>query len=238
MSVEFNHIGLFTTETQESESLNVASGNWVSNPGDNKFSVEWIRPDPDALQKINKRLLPHIAFHVDSIEKESHGLKELKEPKEIGGFVTCSFYDYYGVIIELQQYHEDEKHWYDGKRDFQNNLVFDHIGILTEEKQKNENFIESSGVWVSNPGDNKFSVEWIRPDSDNLTDEVKRLMPHIAFKVKSIEEESRGLKEIMQPTVIGDFVRCAFYDYYGIVIELQQYLGDANRWYDGKRTGT
>jgi len=108
-------------------------------------------------------------------------------------------------------------------------VEFNHIGLLKTDKQENENFVESSRVWVSNPGDNKLSVEWIRPDSDGPAEEVKRLLPHIAFRVKSIEKESQGLNEIMQPRVIGDFVRCAFYDYHGIVIELQQYLGDENR---------
>ena len=49
------------------------------------------------------------------------------------------------------------------------------------------------------------------------------------LSIKNSQSSKRGLNEILQPGVIGDFVRCAFYDYHGIVIELQQYLGDENR---------
>jgi hypothetical protein len=226
MSVEFNHIGLLTAEKQKNENYIDFNTLWVSNPGDNRFSVEWIRPDPGFPQKIDARLLPHVGFHVDSIEKESKGLRELREQKQVGNFVTCAFYDYDGFTIELQQYHEDEHHWYDGQRTFANNLAFDHISIFTTEKQKDEIFVESSDVWVSNPGDNRFSIQRVRPGADCRVDEVKRLLPRVVFRVNSIEAESRGLKEIAPPTVMGESMRCAFFDYHGIVLELRQYLID------------
>lgn len=114
-------------------------------------------------------------------------------------------------------------------------LEFDHIGLVTNEKMGNENWIEKTGVWATNPGENKFSIEWLRfADDSSLTGPV-RTQPHVAFKVDSIEEESKGLKELIKPFKPADFVTVAFFEYHGLVIELMKYSGDKNQWFDGKR---
>ncbi len=47
--------------------------------------------------------------------------------------------------------------------------------------------------------------------------------PHIAFKVKNIEEESKGLKLLFGPIKIDDSLRLGTYQYEdGMVIELME----------------
>jgi hypothetical protein len=42
------------------------------------------------------------------------------------------------------------------------NMEFDHVGLVTEDKKAGENFVEATRVWVTNPKEHPFNVEWLR----------------------------------------------------------------------------
>ncbi len=46
-------------------------------------------------------------------------------------------------------------------------MEFDHVGMPTEEKKSNENWVEATRVWVTNPKEHPFSVEWLRYEPDS-----------------------------------------------------------------------
>jgi hypothetical protein len=111
-------------------------------------------------------------------------------------------------------------------------MEFDHIGIVTEDKKSGENFVEATRVWVTNPKSHPYNVEWLRFEPDTSVTGPLRKGPHIAYRVKSIDEASKGLTVLLEPFVVNDFVRVAFFQSEdGTVIEFMEYLHDDGEWF-------
>ncbi len=111
-------------------------------------------------------------------------------------------------------------------------MEFDHIGLITDEKKAGENFVEATRVWVTNPKDHPLNVEWLRYEPDSPVTGPLRERPHVSYRVKSIEEASRGLKVLLEPFTVGDFVRVGFYEYEdGAVVEFMEYIRDKGEWF-------
>lgn len=103
-------------------------------------------------------------------------------------------------------------------------MKFDHMGLITDKVQPNERYVQKTRVWVTNPAEHPFRIEWIRYCDDSLVTDIPRDKPHIAYKVDDIEKESQGLKVLMPPfaSVAGHVV--GFYETAdGVVVELMQY---------------
>ena len=111
-------------------------------------------------------------------------------------------------------------------------MKFDHIGLITNEKKNSESWVEQTRVWVTNPKEHPFSVEWLRYESDSPVIGPLREKPHVAFRVKNLEEASKGLKILLDPFEVGGVVRAAFFELEdGSVVELMEYLGDEDKWF-------
>lgn len=114
-------------------------------------------------------------------------------------------------------------------------MIFDHIGLITEKKKKGEDWVEATRVWVTNPKEHSFHVEWLRYEPDSPVKGPVREQSHVAYRVDDIEAVSKGLKVLLEPFDVGGFVRVGFYETQdGAVIELMQYLGDADKWFNKK----
>ena len=112
-------------------------------------------------------------------------------------------------------------------------MEFDHIGLEAKIKKGDENWVEKTKVWVTNPKKHPFHVEWLRYREDSPVDANLRARPHIAFRVDNIEEASKGLTVIHEPFKVGDFARVGFYEYKdGLKIELMEYLKENSQWFD------
>ena len=46
-------------------------------------------------------------------------------------------------------------------------MTFDHVGLITDEKKEKENWVESTRVWVTNPKEHPFNIEWLRYEMDS-----------------------------------------------------------------------
>jgi hypothetical protein len=111
-------------------------------------------------------------------------------------------------------------------------LVFDHVGLKTKEKKEGENWVESTRVWVTNPKTHPFKVEWLRYEPDSPTPKEVMERTHIAFRVKSIKEASKGLRVLVEPFVVGEFIRIGFFEYKdGTVVEFMEYLKGEDQWF-------
>lgn len=112
-------------------------------------------------------------------------------------------------------------------------MEFEHIGLITTEKKAGEDWVESTRVWVTNPKEHPFRVEWLRYEPDSPVTGPVREKSHVAYNVENLDEASQGLKVLLEPFEVGGFVRVGFYEYTdGSVVELMQYLGGENRWFD------
>ena len=104
---------------------------------------------------------------------------------------------------------------------------FDHLGMVTDEPKEGESFVAATRVWVTNPRANGFNVEWLRFEPDSPVTGLLRTAPHVAYRVDDIAAAIEGhtvLAEPFDPTGRGDdFLRAAFVEVDGAVIELMQY---------------
>jgi len=115
-------------------------------------------------------------------------------------------------------------------------MKFEHIGLITDEKKEGEDWVESTRVWVTNPKEHPFHVEWLRYEADSPVTGPVREKSHVAYSVDNLDEAARDLKVLLEPFEVGGFVRVGFYEYRdGTVVELMEYLGDESSWFDGKK---
>ena len=111
-------------------------------------------------------------------------------------------------------------------------MEFQHIGLITTEKKAGEDFVPSTRVWVTNPREHPFRVEWLRYEPDSPVTGPVREKSHVAFSVDNLAEASKGLKVLLEPFEVGGFSRVGFYEYQdGTVVELMEFFGDRNAWF-------
>jgi len=114
-------------------------------------------------------------------------------------------------------------------------MKFEHIGLITNEKKDREDWVEATRVWVTNPKQHPFNVEWLRFEPDSPVTGPVREKSHVAYRVDNLDQAAKGLKVLIEPFVAGGFVRAGFYEYKdGSVVELMQYIGDEKQWFGNK----
>lgn len=116
-------------------------------------------------------------------------------------------------------------------------MEFDHVGYITDVKQGEEDFVEATRVWVTNPKDHPYKVEWLRFEPDTPVTGPVRDKAHVAYKVESLDKEikERNLKVLLEPFEVGGFLRVGFFEYEdGTILELMEYLGDDKEWFGKK----
>ena len=108
-------------------------------------------------------------------------------------------------------------------------FVFDHVGITTTEPKPDENWIEQSRCWVTNPRNHPEHVEFLRYAEGTTVPLPIRENPHVAYRVDKLEPHYEGQEILIPPFVVGDFVRVVFIRKYGAIFEYMQYLN--NSWF-------
>jgi len=104
-------------------------------------------------------------------------------------------------------------------------IELDHIGLISSEKRDKEKFAVSMRLWLTDPKDNPFNIEWLRFEEDSPIHGPVREKNHIAYRVDDIKEASKGLKILMEPFKAENFLKIGFYEYEdGTVLELMQFL--------------
>ena len=102
---EFDHIGLPAGQSHPEERFVAHTQVWVTDPHRHPFRVEWLRCLPDSTVPEKLRAAPHEAYHVDSIETESAGLKVLLPPFSSVAGHRVGFYETGdGVVVELMEF--------------------------------------------------------------------------------------------------------------------------------------
>ncbi len=109
-------------------------------------------------------------------------------------------------------------------------LVFDHVGVTTTVRQPNENWVEQSRVWVTNPHDHPDRVEFLRYEPDSTVPDIIKQNPHVAFKVEALEPYLEGVEIVIPPFTVGDFLEVVFVRKHGLIFEYMHYLKEG--WFD------
>ncbi len=113
---------------------------------------------------------------------------------------------------------------------------FDHIGVVTTERQQGESWVEATRVWVTSPRAHAYNVEFLRFEDDSPVTGPLRSEPHVAYRVDDVDLAIRGqtvLAEPFQPAAHDPgFLTVAFVQVEGAVVELMQYRDPAEEgWF-------
>lgn len=102
--MEFDHIGMITTEKKADEMFVPATRVWVTDFQRHPQHIEWLRFEPDSPVTGKVRELPHVAYRVASIHEAARGMKVLIEPFD-AGIATVGFYETEdGAVVEFMEY--------------------------------------------------------------------------------------------------------------------------------------
>jgi len=105
-NLQFDHVGLITTEKKPGERFVAATKVWVTDIAAHPYRVEWLRFEADSPVESPVRDHPHVAFRVDCIAEAAKGLKVLIEPFE-AGIARVGFYQTDdGAVVEFMEYFE------------------------------------------------------------------------------------------------------------------------------------
>jgi hypothetical protein len=101
-------------------------------------------------------------------------------------------------------------------------VEFDHIGIPAGSKRAGMRFLESKRLWLTSPADHPFRVEWLWYEPDSPEAELVRRVPHVAYRVASLEDAMQGHPVLTEPFDVFGEVRVSFIEVDGAPIEFVQ----------------
>jgi hypothetical protein len=84
-------------------------------------------------------------------------------------------------------------------------------------------YVAATKVRVTGFQSHPYHVEWLRFEPDSPVTGPVREMPHVAYRVDSIREASRGLKVLLEPFDAGIAVVGFFQTDDGAVVEFMEY---------------
>jgi hypothetical protein len=101
-------------------------------------------------------------------------------------------------------------------------VEFDHIGIPAQGKHEGMRYLESKRLWLTSPSDHPFRVEWLWYEEGSPEADLVRTLPHVAYRVDSLEEAVAGKRVVAEPFDVFGEVRVGFIEVDGAPIEFVQ----------------
>lgn len=112
--------------------------------------------------------------------------------------------------------------------------VFHHIGLPTPDRQPDEVYVEDTKVWVTDPADHPYRIEFLRYEEDSPVTGPIHGMPHVAYRVDDIAAALKGKEMLLEAFTPMPGLTVAFFEEDGAVIEYMQFEGDATEFDDLK----
>jgi len=100
---------------------------------------------------------------------------------------------------------------------------FHHTGIPTDEKQPDEIYVPDTRVWVTDPMDHPYRIEYLRYEPDSPVTGPVRKLPHLAFETDDLEGELEGKEILLEPFRPMEGLTVAFVLDDGAVFEFMQW---------------
>lgn len=100
---------------------------------------------------------------------------------------------------------------------------YNHIGIPTTKKLKNEKHWTNFDIYTSGYQKNKFNIEWMRYGAKCKLPAIVKKLPHVAFEVDDISKAIKGHKILIKPNSPCEGVMVAFVLVNGAPIEFIQF---------------
>jgi hypothetical protein len=103
-------------------------------------------------------------------------------------------------------------------------VEFDHIGVPAPSRRDGMRFLESKRLWLTSPADHPYRVEWLWYEEGSAEVELVRTVPHVAYRVASLEDAMAGHRVIAEPFDVFGEVRVSFIEVDGAPVEFVQPL--------------
>jgi len=107
--MQFEHIGLITTESKPGARFVPATRVWVTDFTKHPYRIEWLRFEPDSPVTGPVREMPHVGYRVDDIEAAAQGMKVLLAPFDAGPRIVAFYETGDGAVVEFIRY-KDQSH--------------------------------------------------------------------------------------------------------------------------------
>ena len=104
--MQFDHIGIVTTDKKEGEIFVPATRVWRTEAADHPFRVEWLRFEPDSPVVGPVREMPHVAYSVDDVRSAGEGMEVLLEPFDVGPRIVGFYRTADGTVVEFVKHKE------------------------------------------------------------------------------------------------------------------------------------
>ena len=109
-------------------------------------------------------------------------------------------------------------------------FTYHHTGIPTNEPRKGERYSEKFKMYTTQ-GSNRHRIQWHRFEKDCPLHPLIQTVPHVAFKVSSIEDAIKGKKVILDPYYPFEGFRVAMVEIEGAPIEyIETNLSEKDIW--------
>ena len=102
--MKYHHIGIPTTANFEGEIDLPHLKITVTDHKNNPFGIQWQRYWEDAPYPDLVKLIPHVAFEVDDLDKALDGQNVIIQPNSPSAGVIVAFIEVNGAPVELLQY--------------------------------------------------------------------------------------------------------------------------------------
>jgi hypothetical protein len=105
---------------------------------------------------------------------------------------------------------------------------FHHVGIPTDDKQAGEVYVADTKVWVTEPMDHPYLIEYLRYEPDSPVTGPVRELPHLAFETDDLARELAGKEILLEPFSPMEGLTVAFVLDDGAVFEFMH-------WEEGRK---
>jgi hypothetical protein len=117
--------------------------------------------------------------------------------------------------------------------------AFHHVGLRAMDQQPDENFVEATRVWVTDPNGHPQRIEWLRYEPDSYLDEKFKDTPHVAWVVDDVTPWIAGKEIAIAPFDVGEppFATVVFVWEEGMISEYMAFKPGAV-WFDPNDAAT
>lgn len=100
--------------------------------------------------------------------------------------------------------------------------TFLHTGIPVTNKKPNMTYIEEYNVWVSDPADYDFTIEYLKYEEGTPFPEILHKNPHIAYAVEDMQPYLKQAQQVLfGPTTMDEKTDFAYILLDDTIFELQ-----------------
>ena len=102
-------------------------------------------------------------------------------------------------------------------------MRYHHTGVITDQAQPGEVYVEATKVWVTKLEDHPFRIEFLRFEPDTPVVPPVSDHCHTAYTVDDLEAAIEGKNIVLGPFDALDGLRVVFIEENGAIIEYMQF---------------